>query len=406
MKIFGFNLPNIPNPFAATTPLGAPAQQSEKAFNEFIRRVSPQEKKHIETKLSKIIHSSSFNDDVHALKAALNTQNWDAPVFHKADYPYLALAALHEGQITPEALATILIFYSAQTETKNIRSVPLFIQGKVNEEAKKLLIETWPPDQQTEEHLTAFFKKMETADPVQQQFFLIPYSQEKEYAGGNADLMTFAGDIHSERVGFNVFGACSEDRHMLPSMGMMQAFLDVCHGNQAVKINPVLGLSSEKDIHDNGLNNERDMGLLFPYINFPLSADGSSAKGFRFWYHDFYHSSLCSLIPPEHRKLYVQFADIILSHEPTNKQLKDSWNAFVDMEMTEYRPKTGEIMYTKDNDLIDAFWIAASRKLSFDKRDHAANIPPEVFAKAKEGRSENDPFIQRGLIILQKIEIL
>ena len=404
MKIFGFSLPDIPNPFASK-PLDAPAPQNAKAFNEFVRRVSPEEKKKLEEKLSKTIHSSSFRDQVNALKVALQTQNWDAPVFQSKDYPYLALAALHEGDITPETMATILIFYSAQTETSNIKTIPLFIHGKVNEEAKRLVIETWPPDQKTEEHITAFFDRMRQADPSQQQFFLLPYSQEQEYAGGNANKMTFAGDIHSDRVGFNVFGACSENRHMLASMGMMQAFLDVASGNRAVKINPVIGLSSEKDIHDNGLNNERDMGLLFPHIDFPLYADGSTANGFRFWYHDFYHSCLCSLIPPEHRHLFVQFADIILSHDPQNKQLKDSWNAFVDMEMPLYR-LGNDIMLTDSDALTDAFWVSASRKLAFDKEQHALNIPPQVFAKAIEGHQESDPFIQRGRKILTNIEIL
>lgn len=405
MRIFGFNLPSIPNPFN-NKPLEAPSPQGAKAYNEFIRRVSPEEKKQIERRLYKIIHSPSFRNDVNALEIALQTQNWSAPTFQNKNYPYLALAALHEGMITSEALATILIYYSAQTETSNIKTVPLFIRGEINEEAKRLIIETWPSDKNMEGNISAFFEKMRQAPPSQQQFFLIPYDQDKEYASGDAEKMTFAGDIHSDRVGFNTFGACSQSRHMLPSVGMMQSFLEVTGGPHAVKINPVIGLSSEKDIHDNGLNNERDMGLLFPDISFPLYADGSPASGFRFWYHDFYHSSLCTLIPPKHRHLFIEFADTILSHDPRDSQLKDAWNAFVDMEMVEYRPQTSEIALSNEEALIDAFWISASRKLAFDKPNYALNIPQEILEKAKKKYQQSDLFIQRGITILNNVGLL
>ena len=306
MKIFGFKLPSFHNPFASK-PLDAPAPKNAKAFNEFVRRVSPEEQKKLEEKLSKIIHSSSFRNDVNTLKVALQTQNWDAPVFHNKDFPYLALAALHEGDITSEAMATILIFYSAQTETSNIKTVPLFINGRVNDEAKRLIIETWPPDQKMEEHISAFFEKMSKADPSQQQFFLIPYAQDKEFANGNESAMTISGLLH-EDLDFNIFGACSQNRHMLASVRMMQAFLDVCYEDRSVKINPVIGLSSEKDIHDNGLLDNRDMGLIFPGIAFPMIADNRQAQGFRFWYHDFYHTYAASLIPSPFRHLYIKFA--------------------------------------------------------------------------------------------------
>ena len=412
MKIFGFKLPSFHNPFASKA-LKAPAPQNAHAFNEFVRRITPDEKKKLDEKLAKIIDSSSFRNDVNALKVALQTQNWDAPVFHNKDYPYLALAALHEGAITPETMATILIFYSAQTETDNIKTVPLFILGKINEEAKKLIIETWPEDNKTEEHILPFFEKMRQADPTQQQFFLIPYDQDKEFADKNENQTTITGLLHGD-LDFNVFGLCSNNRHMQASPGMMQAFLDVCYGDRAVKINPVIGLSSENDIHDNGLFDKRDMGLLFPGTLFPLVADNRLAQGFRFWYHDFYHACAASLIPAPFRHLYIQFADLLLTHQgdpkvSMNEDFRPFWNGFVDMEMTKFQPDdSSTLIYTDPQELASAFWNDAADRLACTETSRKVIFPKIYqlveYEQLKSPELVTDAFIQKGKDILTHMQ--
>lgn len=215
-----------------------------------------------------------------------------------------------------------------------------------------------------------FLVKMKSLPVSEQQFFLIADDEKQT-------ILTALEFNH-----FEVFGRIKE-RLMISSAGMMQTYLSVKFKKQAVSLNPVLGLSSVKDIRKNSLENTRDIAFHFPYVSLPDKADNHSALWHRFTRHDFYHSVLVSCASEAERELLIQTSDAVKNHlaeksipvlnqlksmypknvakmihqywqsaeEPTIRLIVDS---FIDMEVNFYRPD--KLFVREGMDLETMYW--------------------------------------------------
>ncbi|MEC7840470.1 MAG: hypothetical protein VX777_10570 [Chlamydiota bacterium] len=126
----------------------------------------------------------------------------------------------------------------------------------------------------------------------------------------------------NQREFFNLFCRAGGKR-MIASTGILQAYLAVAGKN--IQINPVLGLSSEKDI-ENGLGeNVRDMGVaeVPGIVEMPEKADGFPAPGEDFSYHDFFHAYRQAEIPETHKRHFINLAQELISNKDSETSDND-----------------------------------------------------------------------------------
>jgi hypothetical protein len=240
------------------------------------------------------------------------------------NYPFMALKAFKQGSISKEVLSTILMYKSTVEHADGVKIIPLFIRGKSNPEARELIQQTLMMRQTsnydgtevfpneikslfTEEQLDAFFDEMGKKHPIEQRLFIYP-DPKSERKNKDIDPQASIVDEITRTAKLNVFFRCNHSVRMVPSLSMMQTYLDIKNGNNAVIINPVFALSSLEDIAHNGLSNTRDMAIPFPGVTLAEVADGYEAIGPDFFLHDFYHAFAASTIPKEHRKDLIQLA--------------------------------------------------------------------------------------------------
>lgn len=201
-----------------------------------------------------------------------------------------ALFAVKKGLISIETFSTYLNFKVAHNKYHDLQIVRLFLpNGKRNPEAVKIMASNNFRKKETPlmnmKHVDAFFNVMKTKDPLAQVLLL--GKPKKTF-----EKQTISLAVH-QNAGVGLF-SFYQGYKMIPSFEMMQTSLDVVYESRAQKMNPVLGLSSLKDISSNNIFKMRDMALIFPFVKLPKEADNYRAYGFDFTYHDFYHALVCS----------------------------------------------------------------------------------------------------------------
>ncbi len=352
-KINSFNSVNL---LSALDKPYSPQRSSD--FEELISRVSPEERSHIDEKLALIADNKDVK--IQMLHEALESQNWDHEIFQDENYPYYALEAvgLEEGdkhKLSRGQFATLMSFWKTSQDFQ-VRSIPLFnTNGSINEEARKIIKQTLRLASQdpiyflSDEQIEQFFEEMSKLPKSEQQFFIVPKIESKE--------VTALKVIYE--LGINIFAHFfekSQEKRMIPSFGMMQAYLNVKYEQDAVEMMPFIGLSSIDDIRENGLKGERDFAIHFPGVSLPEKADDVQALGFDFSYHDFYHSLVASSAPRKFPPLFIQIADIIYRFkrqktEILNNKIQNMYELFIDMEVTPFRHELRD-----DSSENDLFW--------------------------------------------------
>lgn len=344
------------NIFSGSETTNVPKRSDD--FKELIRRVTLEERINIDKKLALIADNKDVK--IQMLHEALESQNWDHEIFQDENYPYYALEAvgLEEGnkhKLSRGQFATLMSYWKT-SQDHQARSMALFnTNGSINEEARKIIKETLrlivkePIYFLTDEQIEQLFKEMAQLPRSEQQFFIIPSSKPK--------VVTAKAVIRE--LGINIFSEFTEKDHdkcMIASFGLMQAFLKVKFGQDAVEMQPVIGLSSIDDIRANGLNGQRDFAVHFPEVFLPGIADDVQALGFEFSYHDFYHAFVASSAPKKFPPLYIQIADIVQtfknqSNKASENKIQKMYEQFIDMDITTFRHEL-----RNDSSLNDLFW--------------------------------------------------
>lgn len=192
--------------------------------------------------------------------------------------------------------------------------------------------------------LTCFFYQMKTQPESEQHFFVIPNIVTKPSEEEDEETRHTITEEIREITEINFFGRLTKsNERIVPSIAMMQIFLNVVYEKRAVKINPVIGISSLADIRRNGLEDTRDMGLQFPGITLPEKADSYLAPDIDFSYHDWYHAILTSGLLPESRRKVISIADGVEQFLAANGLLKHTHlvafhSGLIDMEFYKFRP--------------------------------------------------------------------
>lgn len=289
-------------------------------YHELTRRVPTHEMKAIE---DKILQLPDKDDKLAELQVALFSADWKASIFHNPDLRHYALLAFMKGGISRSVLSTILFYADAVTTygINKIEVIPLFVNGSINSKGKQffngIIFGHYLRDQQIDQ----IYDEIKKLPACQQQFFLIKSHQTEKKS------VRFV----IAEAGLELFNFKKGDwGRIIPSMGIMQTFLQVYTGKDAVQLNPVLGLSSNDDLLD---PTHRDMAVRFEGVSLPAIADEHPAPGFDFSYHDFFHAVLHST---PLRKVFLKMASFIREFSTLipegSKSFCEMENDFIDME--------------------------------------------------------------------------
>jgi Leucine-rich repeat (LRR) protein len=272
--------------------------------------------------------------------------------------PYIALEALRSDMLDPKhgqaQVATILNFWAAlryHGNPSDLQTISVF-DSKAAELIKQTLKNaSYPTVTPFLEgaKFEEFIQKMGLLPASEQRFLLVPDIQ------GDLPLPLIArmnkGDVYQATIsqatkstGINVFNRLNDQGRslrMIPSAGMMQAFLDAQYGSDAVVIKPRTYLSTLSHVMDTRLNDTCDMMVPTPddagNSRCPSTADGYQAPWYDFPYHDFYHSITTSTVGKIYRRVGITAAKEIRAFAKKVKaQEKAGINqlavGFIDME--------------------------------------------------------------------------
>ncbi len=328
----------------------------EHAYNKVISQIKNPGQ--IEQQLSAI-----SDDKVSSVLENLEEIEWhaDKDLFKNQELPLVLLKALKMGKITDQQLATSSFFGVAHRELAHAQQqagfwgplihadkpiymrVPLFdTSDNPTNEAVRIIKESVKAYSNTyasactenvysflnDEQLHFFFTLMSELPVSEQQFALIPVLKpdldSKEVMLslrylrainifnvinlGNLQDIPLIASLHKPR--------CLALLKIIPSAGMMQSFLTAMCGDNAVRMNFVLGASSLKAIRQNGLDSSRDVGIpLAPLVSLPKKVDDLQATERGYIYHDFYHCIVATWTPPQHRELMIDAVDAMKRHK-------------------------------------------------------------------------------------------
>lgn len=373
---------------------------------------------------------------IRALVEAWSKGDFAHPVFANTElYPKYALLALRQGDLTKEEFATMMWYRSAVNyhgSSAKIKVVPLFINNQINPDAKGIIRQTLKAATEAkilkeagvtnhsyldEAQIKEFFVEMRKKPLSEQRFFVVddihfrqgdaPTAYESDWV--TADVMkgkrTSSQQIQKTN-GINIFCRFKDNQkpmRMLPSLSMMQNYLNIKYGEQAaVTINPVVGLSTIEDIVKNGALSTRDMGLEFPGLSLPKVADLMVAEAYDFPYHDFYHAIITSCIPSDHRFAFLKIANRV--GQLYNSEFMNDWrDTLIDMECKTYRSEVNQDKLSPSRNFWNCVLTAAANG---EYQRHLIEIIKTQKQKEFKSKMKNEsPAIKRVLKEIQDIAI-
>lgn len=276
--------------------------------------------------------------------------------------PYITLEALRIGLLDrndgQKQAATILNFWAALQCHQNPNDLQTF--SVVHPEAKKMITATLKHSSENRADpflmgakFDVFMEKLHALPLSEQRFLIVPDIQGDdpiikiaEQNGGNLFKATISQSIKA--TGINVFNRliyAGKPMRMIPSTGMMQAFLEAQYGDDAVEIKPRTYLSTLQHIYDTRLTDTSDMMMPTPDAEgksrCPTTADHYQAPWYDFPYHDFFHAILLSTVGQTYRNVGVTASDIIqtfaqIASPEDQKGLKQLAVSMIDMEYSQF----------------------------------------------------------------------
>lgn len=308
-----------------------------KIFNEVVRRIKLPEQRLILDRISEVL-----DDQIKIIIQCCNDPSLIMKnhfcFFKSIDFPYVALRALRDGQINVNEFSTLLSLHGIYKENsennvafKMKRKVLFDKNGKANKNSWSAIKKTLRKSNNNtptafnfdvEETIKNMQIQLKSARPIEAGFwhydmpgssgfhitqlirffwhYDMPDSSEKPtIADVTRDIGTWALSRY-------------DDQEMLPSLTMRQALVDSAFGEEAHRINPVIGASSPDDLRQGGLGRYRDFALPFPGNPLPKTADYYPAPTIAdFQHHDFYHLLRVSLLKNNHADLYIAMGDAL-----------------------------------------------------------------------------------------------
>lgn len=348
-------------------------RSQELVYSNVIKRLPDNIKKRIR-KFSEDIPRGRMDESVKKVR----DMPWDPenPMFHSNIHYYYALEALRRGEITQHQFGTLMLFKEELDNQKAIEITPEVIpifdtNGSPNKEALDLIEQGMypPPDsfekawdieayeQEKKKHKPyldenqskAFFEFLSKTPKSEQQFLLVPedYMNKEDSEEYNKTVPATVSMAIQYQIGFNVFGRVlikneetgkHELYRIIPSVGMMQAFLDAIKGKRTIYLDIVLGPCTGDDLDEDTRSKTRKVGVHFDGCRQSSEADRYPALGNDFPLHDGYHAWRALWIPDEHKLEFSKAGHLLddLQSKPGPNYLRES---FFDMEFDKYYPE-------------------------------------------------------------------
>ena len=344
------------------------------SYKHLTHHIDPQNLQGIEEELSKV-----SNEEIAKLCDLLNECQYH--LLEGKAYPFVALAAVKKGLMSEADFSNVMFYWSLKASGKHqVVTLKLFNEdGSSNPAVENAILETCHAPKTsllhelgsehgpfaTVEDVDEFFEKARSLPPSQQCIFLTqdhltPLERTAPHSWATIVEMREERIIRQVRYGasFNFFdqftsgglnqhGFPKGDRlEMLGSLGVYQTMGQVLFGEECVALRPTIGLSTADEIQENGRTDQRDIGLPFPGIKLPDTADELRCKtAEEFLRHDIgYHFWMASEIPSKHRKAFEVVAQEVkeIMKDPTlpescQKYLKEFYERLIDLEFSFYR---------------------------------------------------------------------
>jgi len=292
-------------------------------FDEVTRRIKSDKKSEIFEQMSKVnpMDLDKIQQELLTPECLLNKGR----LIYQDDFPYIALRALHEQRISVSEFATLQTLWAKKEEMKPrnpiIRYIPMYSAGTKNPAAELYLLSMlsrsnkmhWLFKKNSVQQLDELYKKISSLKPINQGFWLVskvehssPLNKDDKYAyfkkHSITDEIRLATDTHPMCLP-------SGQVMVISSIDLFQIWLNINFA-EAVKVNPVLGVSSVNDIREGSVKRHRDLAIPFPGLELPKQADNFSAPSvLDFMFHDRYHCLRSSEIGAKQTLKYVQIAD-------------------------------------------------------------------------------------------------
>jgi hypothetical protein len=291
------------------------------AFNSVTARVKPKKMEVINEKL-KLITADDISQLLDICSDPNLIQNNKKDFFLHEDFPYVALKALQQQDISASEFSTLATLHAVVLE---------LMQENGNSEFPVVFHNLFNKDGSNNDNSWDKIKhSLINADPngsfIHTQISNITYSMKHTMSNKRpieAGFWIYKSDIKirnnsnniSHRInelGASIFFYLEQDFTMLPSISMRQEFLNALFKSDACHINPVIGTTKVTDLHDGALIRSRDFAIPFPNLPLPKTADGMEAPRIvDFQNHDGYHALKISQLNSYDIKNYIGFANAL-----------------------------------------------------------------------------------------------
>ncbi len=335
-----------------------------------------------------------------ALMNAINRKDWLGGPFQLKNIDQYLLQAVREGLLDEIQFASLSLIQMAK---KQWARNPIILPAE-SEQAQVVLKSSFKalPNQLNSRcagrsllcssQLEEFNERLKKLPSTEQSIALLPLNK-----------------LHSEHIlaginllGLNLFGRVpfaqttkttwlwreisleSPESQMIAPLGMVQTFLNVKFGIDAVKLTPVIGPVGIDELRQNSLNGTRvvsvDNSLLLELtgLRLPRKADGLDAPGVYFSYHDSaYHGYLSSAVPSDFRLRFAAISDFIQTHrkamtsgqtkpEAMDKIFRQLSFKLIDMEHPAFRPEISGVSNLQSHyrSFLNAFWATVMQDLN------------------------------------------
>jgi len=230
-----------------------------------------------------LIHSSlfqrSFSEKYETLEKLIDSRDLNDEYLKTEACPYAVLEGLRQGKFTDIQAATLLHYHAV---LKDPRVDKVSYHDLTQPENWKLLETSFA----NQDRLARFRVEVEKLPESEKGFFLVP-----NFERGKPESVTLLKAVMASQFGRKevlplvyflekygkekvLWSLSKEQKRIIPSLGLVQAYLDASFPGGSIKLRPRLGVSPWQFIRQNGLNNERDVFVPGPGIENPQKIDG------------------------------------------------------------------------------------------------------------------------------------
>lgn len=308
---------------------------------EFLRRLPSEKRVEVEIDLE----AASPGEFRSGQGSVLQNPNW----------PILAMKAAFQGNLSETCLYLLFLRDACQKELQGkFSEFQLFTQeGQIDQRAKKVLRQA-SSSLLSEEEYERFVQSLQDVPPEESRFFMAERNQKSYMLNSLEDVSRFPLLLSKER----------NSRILIPHPMFFYYMLKAKFGpSDAVIPFSVVGIFPKKE---KVYADRRVACLPFPLLRSSCKIHGMNSSPLEIYYHDLYHSFICSMIPRQHRDRWIELGLLLNS-----KKHSTAANLILDSEFYLYRSSDNEqekfwsTLYRCWNELRDVngdWWSSKGRE--------------------------------------------